>query len=75
MEKKDVFTNLIQAFEQAVEYAVTNSMYEIQESEIQRSELLRAVMNEASRRVKEKNIPYQDGMANVVTGRRKYEEY
>ena len=74
-KQTDVFANLKQAFEQAVEYAVVNSMSEIQESEIRRSELLMAVANEASRRLREKNVPYQDGLANVITGRRKYQEY
>lgn len=75
MEDKDVFANLKQAFEQAVEYAVANGMGECEVGEIRRSELLKAVVNEASRRLKEKIIPYQDGIANVVTGRKKYQEY
>lgn len=73
-KQTDVFTNLKQAFEQAVEYAVVNSMSEIQESEIRRSELLQAVVIEASRRLKEKDKPFQEGLANVVTGRMKYRE-
>ncbi|EOO41256.1 hypothetical protein IIU_00549 [Bacillus cereus VD133] len=68
----DVFTNLKQAFEEAVEHAVVNSMSECNVNEIQRSELLTAVANEASRRLKERNVLYQDGLANVITGRRKY---
>ncbi|MES1047203.1 hypothetical protein FOA22_22375 [Heyndrickxia oleronia] len=75
MEGKDVYTNLKQAFEQAVVYAVENSMNEYKVSEIQRSELLMAVANEASRRLNERKIPYQDGLADVLTGRKKYEEY
>ncbi|AQY37572.1 hypothetical protein P4V72_03230 [Bacillus thuringiensis] len=71
----DVFTNLKQAFEEAVQYAVVNSMRECNVNEIQRSELLTAVMNEASRRLKERNVPYQDGLANVITGRKKYQDY
>lgn len=75
MEGKDVFANLKQAYEEAVEYAVVNSMSECKVSEIRRSELLTAVANEASRRLKERNVPGQDGLANVITGRRKYQEY
>ncbi|EEM44062.1 hypothetical protein P4G85_28920 [Bacillus cereus] len=71
----DVFTNLKQAFEEAVQYAVVNSMSECNVNEIQRSELLTAVTNEASRRLKERNVPYQDGLANVITARRKYQDY
>ncbi|PGT52305.1 hypothetical protein COD86_28445 [Bacillus cereus] len=70
----DVFTNLKRAFEKAVEYAVENSMSECNVNEIQRSELLMVVANEASRRLKERNVPYQDGLANVITGRRKYQD-
>ena len=73
-DRNDVFTNLKQAFEEAVEYAVVNSMSECNIKEIQRSELLTAVANEASRRLKERNVPYQDGLANVITGRRKYQD-
>ena len=73
--KTDVFSNLKQAFELAVEYSVENGMNSfVTENEIRRSELLTAVANEASRRLKEKNLPYQDGLANVVTGRSKYQE-
>ena len=72
----DVFSNLKQAFEQAVEYSVENGMNSfVTENEIRRSELLTAVANEASRRLEEKNVPYQDGLANAVTGRRKYQEH
>jgi len=71
----NVFTNLKQAFEEAVEYAVENSMSEFNVNEMQRSELLTAVANEASRRLKERNVPYQDGLANLITGRRKYQDY
>ncbi|MBG9511300.1 hypothetical protein ABE47_03640 [Bacillus thuringiensis] len=71
----DVFTNLKQAFEEAVQYAVVNSMSECNVNEIQRSELLTAVTNEASPRLKERNVPYQDGLANVITARRKYQDY
>ncbi|OUB44865.1 hypothetical protein [Bacillus thuringiensis] len=71
----DVFTNLKQAFEEAVEYAVEDSMSECNVNEMQRSELLTAVANEAYRRLKERNVPYQDGLANVITGRRKYQDY
>ncbi|PEJ78809.1 hypothetical protein [Bacillus wiedmannii] len=67
----DVFINL----KQAVEYAVENSMSECNVNEMQRSELLTAVANEASRRLKERNVPYQDGLANVITSRRKYQDY
>lgn len=74
MEEKNVFESLKQAFENAVEYASTNSMCELDETEIQRSELLTAVANEASRRLKERNIIGQVGLANVITGRRKYQE-
>ncbi|PGZ46430.1 hypothetical protein COE56_24820 [Bacillus anthracis] len=74
-EGNDVFANLKQAFEEAVEYAMVNSMSECNVNEIQRSELLTAVANEASRRLKERNVPYQDGLANVITGRRKYQDY
>ncbi|PGC94623.1 hypothetical protein [Bacillus toyonensis] len=70
----DVFTHLKQAFEEAVAYAVVNSMSECNVNEIQRSELLTAVKNEASRRLKERDVPYQDGLANVITGRRKYQD-
>ncbi|MED2749633.1 hypothetical protein P4278_29815 [Bacillus thuringiensis] len=70
----DVFTNLKQAFEEAVEYAVEDSMSECNVNEMHRSELLTAVANEASRRLKERNVPYQDGLANVITGRRKYQD-
>ena len=70
----DVFTNLKQAFEEAVEYALVNSMSECNANEVQRSELLTAVKNEASRRLKERNVPYQDGLANVITGRSKYQD-
>ncbi|MGH0792238.1 hypothetical protein ACQVTU_32470 [Bacillus cereus] len=73
-DRNDVFANLKQAFEEAVEYAVVNSMSEYNVNEIQRSELLTAVTNEASRRLKEKNVPYQDGLANVITGRKKYQD-
>ena len=74
---EDVFANLKQAFEQAVEYATKHGISEKQaaENEMRRSELLMAVVNEASRRLKERNVPYQDGIANVVTGRKKYQEY
>lgn len=74
MEEKNVFENLKHAFEKAVEYAATNGISEFEETEIQRSKLLTAVANEASRRLKERNVPYQDGLANVITGRRKYQE-
>ncbi|MEW4154569.1 hypothetical protein Q0N88_33720 [Bacillus thuringiensis] len=47
-DRNDVFTNLKQAFEEAVENAVVNSMSECNVKEIQRSELLTAVANEAS---------------------------
>ncbi|MGR5866857.1 hypothetical protein ACT7DZ_32685 [Bacillus cereus] len=73
-DRNDVFTNLKQAFEEAVEHAVVNSMSESNVKEIQRSELLTAVANEASQRLKERNVPYQDGLANVITGRRKYQD-
>lgn len=74
--KTDVFANLKQAFEVAVEHTVQNGMQPyISENEIRRSELLGAVINEASRRLKEKNIPFQDGLANVTTGRKKYQEH
>ncbi|MGR5978024.1 hypothetical protein ACT7DJ_06585 [Bacillus cereus] len=53
-DRNDVFANLKQAFEEAVEYAVVNSMSEYNVNEIQRSELLTAVTNEASRRLKRK---------------------
>ncbi|SCX38328.1 hypothetical protein [Lysinibacillus fusiformis] len=76
MEGKDVFANLKQTFEQAVEYSVKNGMNSFAtENEIRRSELLTAVANEASRRLKERNVIGQDGLANVITGRRKYQEY
>ncbi|HHK5535284.1 TPA: hypothetical protein ACQUHH_003760 [Bacillus mobilis] len=71
----DVFINLKQAVEEAVEYVVENSMSECNVNEMQRSELLTAVANEASRRLKERNVPYQDGLANVITSRRKYQDY
>jgi len=73
----DVFGNLKQAFEEAVEYATEHGMHEggLEGDEIRRSELLRAVANEASRRLKERNVIGQDGLANVITGRRKYQEY
>lgn len=75
MTTNQVFTSLKQTFEQGVEYAVENVMGSFAtENEIQRSELLRAVVNEASRKLKERNVPYQDGLANVVTGRKKYQE-
>ncbi|WP_257209134.1 hypothetical protein [Bacillus toyonensis] len=70
----NVFTNLKQAFEEAVAYAVVNSMSECNVNEIQRSERLTAVANEASRRLKERNVPYQDGLANLSTGCRKYQD-
>ncbi|AZR76055.1 hypothetical protein [Bacillus thuringiensis] len=74
-DRNDGFTNLKQAFEEAVEHAVVNSMSECNvKKEIQRSELLTAVANEASQRLKERNVPYQDGLANVITGRRKYQD-
>lgn len=73
--KIDVFANLKQSYEQAVEYAVENGMSEIEENEIRRSELLMAVVNEASRRLKERNVFGQDGIANIITGRRKYQEH
>ncbi|MEK4500162.1 hypothetical protein [Bacillus sp. FSL R12-0069] len=74
-DRNDVFTNLKQAFEEAVEHAVVNSMSDCNvKKEIQRSELLTAVANEASQRLKERNVPYQDGLANVITGRRKYQD-
>ena len=73
-DRNDVFTNLKQTFEEAVEHAVVNSMSECNVKEIQRSELLTAVANEASQRLKERNVPYQDGLANVITGRRKYQD-
>lgn len=73
--KTDVFTNLKHAFELAVEYAAKNGMETfVKENEIQQSELLRAVANEASHRLKKRNVPYQDGLANVITGRKKYQE-
>lgn len=72
--KTDVFTNLKHAFELAVEYAVVNGMQESEVREIRRSELLLAVVNEASHRLKERNVPYQDGLADVITGRKKYHE-
>lgn len=75
VEEKDVFAHLMQAFEQAVEYAVANGMRECDVSEIRRSELLTAVVNEASQRLKERNVIGQDGLADVITGRRKYHEY
>lgn len=76
-ESKDVFADLKHAFEQAVEYAVENGMLKagLKEGEMRRSELLRAVANEASRRLNDRNAPYQDGVANVFTGRKKYQEY
>ncbi|GAB0170511.1 hypothetical protein LSPCS325_39480 [Lysinibacillus sp. CTST325] len=74
MEDRDIFANLKQAFEEAVEYTVANGMCECEVREIRRSELLQAVVNEASLRLKERNVPYQDGIADVVTGRRKYQE-
>jgi len=74
VDGQDVFANLKQAFEEAVEYAVTNGIHECEVREIRRSELLQAVVNEASLRLKERNVPYQDGIADVVTGRRKYQE-
>ncbi|WP_206701592.1 hypothetical protein [Lysinibacillus sphaericus] len=71
-----MFANLKQTFEQAVEYSVKNGMNSfVTENEIRRSELLTAVANEASRRLKERNVIGQDGLANVITGRRKYQEY
>ncbi|MBG9691042.1 hypothetical protein ABD91_08955 [Lysinibacillus sphaericus] len=70
-----VFANLKQAFEQAVEYTVTNGVGDCELGEIRRSELMQAVVNEASQRLKERNVPYRDGIANVVTGRKKYQEY
>jgi hypothetical protein len=75
VEEKNVFENLKQAFEEAVEYALANGMNELEEIEIRRSELLTAVANEASRRLKERNVIGQDGLADVITGRRKYQEY
>lgn len=76
VEEQDVFANLKQAFEQAVEYSVKNGMNSFAtENEIRRSELLTAVANEASRRLKERNVIGQDGLANVITGRKKYQEY
>ncbi|MEK4415114.1 hypothetical protein [Bacillus sp. FSL K6-0268] len=71
----DVFTHVEQAFEEAVEYTVINSMSACNVDEIQRSELLAAVAKEASQRLKERNVPYQDGLANLSTGRRKYQDY
>ena len=73
--KIDVFENLKQAFEVAVEYSVEHGMREGEVREIRRSELLLAVANEAIRRLEEKNVPYQDGLANVITGRKKYQEH
>ncbi|MGE6379991.1 hypothetical protein [Peribacillus muralis] len=75
MDEEKVFANLKQAFEEAVNFAVSNGIQECEVREIRRSELLTAVVNEASRRLKERNIPYQDGLANVITGRKKYQEY
>ncbi|MDX1806554.1 MAG: hypothetical protein R3267_05985 [Paenisporosarcina sp.] len=77
INNSDVFANLKQAFEEAVEYAVENGVCDdgIQEDEIRRSELLQAVVNEATRRLKERNVIGQDGLANVITGRKKYHEY
>ena len=63
--KTDVFSNLKQAFELAVEYSVENGMNSfVTENEIRRSELLQVVVNEASRRLKEKNVPYQEPTTN-----------
>lgn len=66
MEGKDVFANLKQAFEEAVQYAIEHGISERQviENEIRRSELLQVVVNEASRRLKEKNVPYQEPTIN-----------
>ena len=75
MEGQDVFANLKQAFEQAVEYAVTNGMGDCEVGEIRRSKLLQVVVNEASQKSKERNVPYQDGIANIITGRKKYQDY
>lgn len=74
MKDKDVFGNLKQAFEEAVEEVVANGMGECEVNEMRRSELLQAVVNEASLRLKERNVPYQDDLADVVTGCRKYRE-
>jgi hypothetical protein len=75
-EGKDVFANLKQAFEEAVEHAVSNGMRKFEVREIRRSELLQVVVNEASRRLKERNRLYDDTqIANVITGRKKYHEH
>ncbi|WP_324730238.1 hypothetical protein VO178_09475 [Lysinibacillus fusiformis] len=74
MDGQVVFANLKQAFEQAVEYAAEHGIGECELGEIRRSELMQAVVNEASQILKARNVPYQDGIANFVTGRRKYQE-
>ncbi|SPU37874.1 Uncharacterised protein [Lysinibacillus capsici] len=73
VEGQDVFVNLKQAFEQAVEYTLANGIGDCEIREIRRSELMQAVLNEASQR--SKNVPYKDGIANIITGRKKYQEY
>ncbi|MGR7908373.1 hypothetical protein ACU64V_03185 [Lysinibacillus capsici] len=48
-----MFANLQQEFEHAVEYIVSNGMGDCEIGEIRRSELMLAVVNEASQRLKE----------------------
>lgn len=69
--KTDVFSNLKQAFEQAVEYSIKSGtpLY-LAEDEIRRPELFRAVVDEVSRRseenYKEKNDVLEELAAPIV---------
>lgn len=69
MNQSDVFGNLKQAFEEAVSYVVKNGVPK--ENETRRSELILAVLNEASRR-KDRDLYNPTVIADSLTGRLKY---
>lgn len=74
MEGKDVFANLKQAYDEAVEYVIENGMPE--ENEIRRSRLLGAIMSEVSRKDEVKDLHdyryLQSILSNYDIGRLKY---
>ncbi|WP_042472674.1 hypothetical protein [Bacillus ndiopicus] len=77
MDGKEIFTNLKNAFEEAVDFTLKNGMQKggITKEDLQQSKLFEAILIEANLRLKVINKPRQDGIADLFTGRRKYEEY
>lgn len=71
-ERIDDLTHL---FKEIVEVLSTQGLPLEKTDELSNSPLLQLAVKEATRLMKEKNIPYQNGLADVLTGRMKYEEY